>query len=303
MIVKPAGTSEAALPLPRTRLLADWLTLAKPELTFLSMLTAVAGFVLASEGWPDAAGLVVLLVGTALVGGGAGALNQVLERDHDARMQRTRKRPLPAGRLSPGPVLAAGVTAGIAGVILMWALLNPLTGFLAASTLIIYVLLYTPMKRVSATATLVGAVPGALPPVLGWTAAAGAITPAALALFVLLFVWQIPHFLSLAWTYRRDYADAGFRMLTVQDEEGGRTAGQVLLYTVLVLPASLLVGFLLDLGWVYHIGGTMLWSGFLFLALGFRRGRSGAESRRLFFGTIMYLPLLLALLLLAHVLR
>lgn len=301
--MKPAGTPEAALPLPRTRVLADWLILAKPELTFLSMLTAVAGFVLASDGWPDAAGLLALVLGTALVGGGAGALNQALERDHDARMQRTRRRPLPAGRLSPGPVLAAGVAAGTAGVVLMWAVLNPLTGFLAASTLIIYVLLYTPLKRVSATATLVGAVPGALPPVLGWTAAAGALSPGALALFVLLFVWQIPHFLSLAWTYRRDYADAGFRMLTVEDAEGERTAGQVLLYTVLVLPASLLIGFLLDLGWVYDVGGTLLWAGLLILALGFRRGRTGTDSRRLFFGTIIYLPLLLALLLLAHVLR
>jgi protoheme IX farnesyltransferase len=300
MMMKPLGPSEAALPIPISRVLADGLTLAKPELTFLSMLTAVGGFILASDGWPDAAGLLVLIAGTALVGGGAGALNQYLERDLDARMQRTRKRPLPAGRLVPAAVLSGGVLASMAGVALLWTLANPLTGFLAAATLIIYLLLYTPLKRVTSTATLIGAIPGALPPVMGWTASSGDISPGALSLFVLLFIWQIPHFLALAWTYRRDYADAGFRMLTVEDETGDRTTAQVLVYTCLMLPSSLLVGLMLDLGWVYALAAVVLWAPFLLLASRFRRERTGVISRRLFFGTIIYLPLLLLGLLLAR---
>ncbi|HEX9080463.1 MAG TPA: heme o synthase, partial [Desulfuromonadaceae bacterium] len=208
--------TEGALAIERSRLM-DYLTLTKPELTFLSVLTALAGYFLGAGLSFGPVTLFHTLLGTALVGGGAGALNELIERKYDALMKRTEHRPLPSGRLSPLEAGAFGVGIALAGVAELTAFVNPLTAFLAAVTLASYLSLYTPLKRITPLATLIGAFPGALPPLMGWTAAGKGIDLWGLSLFAILFFWQMPHFLSLAWMYRRDYGRAGYRLLAVMD--------------------------------------------------------------------------------------
>jgi protoheme IX farnesyltransferase len=274
--------------------LADYVTLTKPELTFLSVITALGGYFLGADGSLSLATLLHVLVGTMLLGGGVGALNQFIEREHDAKMRRTENRPLPAGRLAPSEALLFGTALSVAGLIELALFTNLLTGFLAFLTLATYLFLYTPLKRITWTSTIVGGIPGALPPMMGWTAARNEITVEAWILFGILFCWQMPHFFSLAWMYRRDYERAGYPMLTVIDAEGKRTSVQILIYCVGLIPLSLLLTLSGVLGWVYGAGALITGGAYLYYGIELQRTRANRSARRMFFVSLLYLPALLA---------
>ncbi|MGA2542042.1 MAG: heme o synthase [Verrucomicrobiota bacterium] len=269
--------------------------LFKMRLTILVLLTTFVGFDLGWRGPMDLGLMVHTMLGTALLAAGASALNQLLERDYDAKMRRTRDRPLPSGRITPeAALLIGGVCAG-AGMLYLALTVNPLTAWLGALTLASYLLVYTPLKRVTTLNTAIGAIPGALPPLMGWTAARGEVTGEGWSLFAILFFWQLPHFLAIAWMYREDYARAGFVMLPVIDPTGARTGKQALSHTLGLLPVSL-CPFLFGLaGPVYLAGALGLGAGFVWCARQFSRQISVAGARRLFYASILYLPLLLAL--------
>lgn len=276
---------------PATRA-ADWVTLAKPRLNLLVLVTTAAGLYLAS---PDGVAMPVLfhtLMGTALVAGGAAALNQVWERDTDALMRRTRTRPVASGRLRPSEGLWFGIGLSTAGVVQLAIGVNLLTAAVAALTLGSYVLVYTPLKRRSSLATLVGAVPGALPPVIGWVAATGTLTLPALVLFGIVFFWQMPHFLAIAWLYRDDYAAAGIPLLPVLEPDGRRTGRQALLYGAALWPVSLMPTLVGLAGGFYIVVATVLGLALIASSARFARDRSNTAARRLFLFSIIYLPLL-----------
>lgn len=285
-------------PRPTRSSVMSYLELTKPRLTVLAVLTTAAGFVMGSVGSPDWWRLGLTLLGAALIGGGGNALNQWAERDRDALMPRTASRPLPTGRLSPAQAVVFGLLASAAGLWLLTAHTHAAAGLLAAVTLLSYVGLYTPLKRVTSLCTLVGAVPGALPPLIGWAAADGRLTFDAWVLFAILFLWQLPHFLSLAWVYREEYARAGFKMLPVVDPDGASTARQMVLYGLALLPTSLLLTVLHVTGPVYFIGTLGIGVWFLGMTMLTARRRSPALALRSFFASIGYLPLVLALMLL-----
>jgi heme o synthase len=286
---------EARLAVDRSRF-ADFVELTKPRITFMILFTVFVGLVLGTGGRLGPV-LLPTLLGTALVSSGASALNQYLERGLDARMRRTASRPLPAGRLRPVDALAFGLALSATGIVLLASFVNPLTALLATVTLVTYVLVYTPLKPITTLSTLVGAVPGALPPVGGWAAATGGLGPEALTLFTILFLWQIPHFLAIAWLYREDYARGGLRMLSVADSTGRATARQVLLYTAALLPATLLPASVGLGGRIYVGGALLLGAGFAASAMLFARRRTSVEARHLLLVSVLYLPLLLSLLL------
>jgi len=289
--MKPLPDGHGVVALTRPRLL-DYLTLTKPELTLLSMLTAVAGFLLGGGMEGKGVELLALIVGTGLVGGGAGALNQFAERSYDACMHRTAQRPIPSGRVQPGAALAFGLLCSTAGLFVLGRYGNVLTAFLGGLTLVSYLAVYTPLKRISPLATLVGAVPGALPPVMGWTAAQNSLGVPAAVLFALLFCWQIPHFHSLAWMYRKDYERAGYRILSVLDHDGRRTARQSLLFLVALLPVSVGLAITAGLGGVYVAGALISGATFLLAGIRFLKNRDNASARHLFLASLFYFPLL-----------
>jgi protoheme IX farnesyltransferase len=274
-------------------ILSDLGELSKARLSFLVLLTALVGFLLAWSGPMDYALLASTLLGTALSAAGASALNQWLERDLDSLMPRTADRPLPARRMHPSDALLFGLLCSGSGVALLALLVNPLTALLSLLTIVIYALLYTPFKRVSELNTLLGAVPGALPPLLGWTAATGHLGLGGWILFLILWFWQMPHFLAIAWLYRDQYAAAGFRMLSTRDPEGWATAWQALIYTAALLAVSLLPGLFFYASPWFFFAALALGAAMLFLAGDFLRRRDTGSARRLFFGSIIYLPLLL----------
>lgn len=278
----------------------DWLILTKARITALVLVTAAAGYVLGAPK-VDFQVLAGLLVGVGLASGGAAALNQVYERDADARMTRTASRPVPAGRISPTRGLAAGLLLSAGGVGWLVIGINALSGFLALLTIVLYIAVYTPLKPRTSLNTLVGAVPGAIPPVIGWTAATGSIGLGGWALFSILFLWQLPHFLAIAWLFRDDYARGGFPMLPVVDPAGGSTGRQATLYALALIPVSLTPTLLGLTGGVYFFGALVLGVAFLACGLGMAmdRGRNGA--RRLLLASVTYLPILLALLVLDRV--
>jgi protoheme IX farnesyltransferase len=287
-----------SLAVPRTRF-ADYLELTKPRIAVLVLFTVAAGAMLAAGGRVHLPVLLHALVGTGLVAAGASALNQLLERNTDARMRRTENRPLPAGRLHPLEVLAFGCGLGFVGVAyLVVSLQRPWAALVAAVTFVSYVCIYTPLKRRTPLNTLVGAVPGALPPLIGWTAVRGTIDPEALTLFFIIFLWQVPHFLAIAWIYREDYARARLRMLPVLDADGTRTARQMLTCSLALLPASLAPVLFGGAGLVYLGGAILLGAFFLWRAVGFTRDHSVARARRVLRGSLVYLPALFALLVL-----
>jgi len=277
---------------------ADYLALTKPRLTFLALLAVLAGFLMGSSRPLEWGRLLLTLLGAALVGGGGNALNQWWEREADALMRRTNRRPLPAGRLRPGQALAFGLAAAAGGVLLLALAVHALAALLGVVTLISYVALYTPMKRVTPLCTLIGAVPGALPPVIGWAAARGALALEAWVLFAMLFLWQLPHFLAIAWVHREDYARAGFRMLPVVDPEGLSTARQMVLYGSALLPISLLPTLLGAAGEVYFAGAAAVGVWFVGMTVAAARRRSEALAGRLFLASIGYLPVVLGLMVL-----
>jgi protoheme IX farnesyltransferase len=280
-------------------LAADLAELTKARITLMVMVTAAAGFLLGSGGdGVDGALLLHALLGTGLVAAGAGALNEVIERDADALMRRTADRPIPAGRIDPDAALGFGVALAIGGLVWLALSVNLLTSLLGAATLSAYIFVYTPMKRVSPLATLVGAVPGAVPPLMGWAAARDSLDPGAWALFGILFLWQLPHFLAIAWMYRADYERGGFPMLPVLDPEGGRTARQMILYAAALVPVSLLPSALGLTGAVYFLGALALGLAFLGFAVAFERARSGRAARHLLLVSVIYLPAILAVMVL-----
>jgi protoheme IX farnesyltransferase len=276
-------------------LLSDVAELAKARLSLLVVFTTLAGFLAGVSGSVDWALLGMTLLGTALSAAGASTLNQWWERDLDARMRRTRGRPLPAGHLHPADALLLGVLFSLSGLALLTLFVNLLTASLAALTIGIYLFIYTPMKTLSPHNTLVGAVPGALPPLLGWTAATEQISLGGLFLFAILWFWQMPHFLAIAWMYREDYERAGFVMLTNVDPDGNLTGRQSVVYGFYLVCLSLLP---VLLGWTapwFAVAALLLSGGLLWGALRFWRERSRPAARRLFLWSILYLPVYLAL--------
>jgi protoheme IX farnesyltransferase len=274
--------------------LADYATLMKPELTLLSVLTALGGFYLGASENFSLTKFIHVFFGTLLVGGGVGALNQFIEREHDVLMRRTENRPLPAGRVLPVEALVFGTLLCVVGIIELTLFTNALTGALAVVTLTTYLFLYTPLKRLTWLSTVVGGIPGALPPMMGYAAARGEITAEAWMLFCILFFWQMPHFFSLAWMYRRDYERAGYPMLTVLDKEGKRTALHILLYCIGLIPISFLLVEYSGLGWLYIGGAGITGGAFLYFAIALFRERSNSAARKVFFASLLYLPVLLA---------
>ena len=274
---------------------ADYLALTKPRLNFLVVATSAAGYYLGAPGGAGAMDLLAMasaVAGTALVAGGAAVLNQVYERDTDALMRRTRTRPLPDGRVAFAEATLFGLALSAAGLALLATRANLTAALLALATLVVYLIVYTPMKRWSPLATLVGAVPGALPPLIGWTASHGGISLGGASLFAIVFLWQIPHFMAIAWLYRDDYSNAGFPMLPVVEPDGRRTGRQAVLYSIALVPVSLVpalvgVSALAYCAIAFVLGIAMLW-----LAIQFATTRDDQSARRLFFGSITYLPLL-----------
>ena len=274
----------------------DLFSLMKPRITLMVLISAGAGFLLGSAGAVDRWTLIAASFGIGLVAGGTSALNQVLERDVDARMMRTRGRPLPTGKVTPAAAAVFAIATCLSGLVVLAAFVNTLTAVLALVALVTYLFLYTPLKRISSLSTLVGAVPGALPIMGGWTAATGSLDPGAWALFGILFFWQLPHFLALAWIYRDDYRRGGFKMLGVADPEARQTRQQSVLYAVALLPASLLPVLLGLTGGAYAIAALLLTGGYVLSALRFAVRADSPAARGLFRVSLLYLPVLLLLL-------
>lgn len=275
----------------------DFVTLTKPRLNLLVLLTTLGGLYLASPGGVPLMLVLHTLVGTALVAGGAAALNQVWERDTDGRMRRTSGRPLPRGRLSVGESTWFGVLLTAVGLADLAVATNLTAAIVAALTSLSYVLVYTPLKTRTSLATLVGAVPGALPPVIGWAAASNSVTLPAIVLFGIVFFWQMPHFLAIAILYRRDYAAGGFKMLPVVDDaELSMTSRMILLYGLALLPASIIPSVVHMAGAVYFTAAVLLGLAFMSYCVSCAVSRHRVDARKLFFASIIYLPVLLAVL-------
>jgi protoheme IX farnesyltransferase len=295
--VKDVASASLAVDRPSTRA-ADYLALTKPRLNFLVVATSAAGYYLgapSSAGGIDLAAMAFAVAGTALVAGGAAVLNQVYERDTDALMRRTRTRPLPDGRVESTEATVFGLVLSVAGLVLLAARANALAALLALATLATYLVVYTPMKRRTPIATLVGAVPGALPPLIGWTASHGSMWDGGLALFAIVFCWQMPHFMAIAWLYRDDYGKAGFPMLPVIDPGGRRAGRQAIGFALLLVVASTepaWSGIRGLSGAIYLPIAIVLGAGLLWLAARFASARNDTTARRLFLGSIIYLPLL-----------
>lgn len=272
------------------------LELAKPRITALVALCAAAGFALASRGPLDATRLLWTVIGVALASASTGCLNQVLEADLDARMKRTARRPIPTGRVTPAAAHALGLLWGAAGLGLLYWKVGGTACALTAFTLASYLLVYTPMKRFSPLSTWVGAIPGALPPVIGWTAAGGALDASAAVLFGIQFLWQMPHFLALAWLYREDYALGGYRVYSVTDPSGAEVAWQMAATAALLLAVSILPFGLGLAGGAYLFTALSLGGLFLLLSLAAARELTQASARRVFLASLAYLPLVLAVL-------
>ncbi len=296
-VLAPQPLKAVAATRPVPALWRDYLELTKPEISFLVVISALAGFLLGSPGALDAWRLVWTLVGIALTAGGVGALNHYLEYQLDKGMRRTAERPLPAGRIAPARARTFGNVLVIAGIGLLCPTTNPLTAVLAGLTVVLYLYVYTPLKRKTTYNTLVGTLPGALPALGGYAAATGTLGAGGWALFLILAVWQMPHFLALAWMYRKDYARADFAMLPVVEPDGTSTARQTLLFTGLLLPVGALPFFVAGMGWLYLGGALLLGLWFLRPALAFYRTRSNQDARRVLKASILYIPLLLALIL------
>jgi len=270
---------------------ADFLELTKPRITLMVLITTLVGYYMGSQNDLQVLVLLHTIIGTALVAAGASALNQYMERDLDARMMRTRTRPLPEGRVLPNEALIFSLALAISGVTYLTLFVNGLTGALGASTLAAYIFLYTPLKTRTAFCTLVGAFPGAVPPLMGWTAARGNLDEVALSLFAILFLWQMPHFFAIAWIFTEDYARGGF----VMHSSGINTGRQIILYCCALIPVSLLPTLFGATGTTYFYGAMLM--GFIYLGYGFAVAlfRSNTHAHRLLRISVLYLPALLVL--------
>jgi len=280
--------------------MSPYIELTKPRITVFILMSAAVGFLCGTRG-PNHWNLITLLhtvIGTALIASGTAALNQWYERAADAKMDRTKLRPIPSGRITAFQALCFGVTLSIAGFIELWLGANLLTGMLGLFTMASYLGVYTPLKQRSPHSTTIGAIPGAMPPLIGYAAAAGTLTTEAWILYAILFLWQFPHFYAIAWMYRDDYAKAGIRMLPVVEPDGESTARRILFFSVLLIPISLLPKFTGDAGNIYLVGALAL--GFYFLYAGVRVAfdRTRLRARQVLLASVVYLPLLYGLLVL-----
>lgn len=292
---EPASRTSTSPKSSDTSRLSAFITLTKPGITRMILVSTAAGFYLASRGAVDFTLLIHTLIGTALVSFGSGALNHYHERDVDARMPRTQNRPIPAGLVSPGEALVFGYALAIVGLGYLLYFVNPLATLVVAATLVSYVHVYTPLKRRTTISTLVGAIPGALPILAGWAGAGYGLELAAWILFAILFLWQIPHFLALAWLYREDYRAGGLVMLSVDDDEGIHTGRQIFNYAAGLVAVSVLPTLLGLTGMIYLVGALALGAFFLNVSFRVLRDPSPKNARKLFIGSVTYLPLLLIL--------
>jgi heme o synthase len=296
--MKTAALENPNLAPSRNHAVADLAELVKARLTLLVLLTTAVGFYLAAEPPINYMALFHVFFGTAAAAAGAAALNQWWERRADALMRRTRTRPIPAGRMRPLQAFILGIALSVFGVGYLAIVCNALSAALAAITIAIYILAYTPLKRASTANTAVGAIPGAIPPMIGWAAARGSIGAGAWSLFAIVFLWQLPHFFAIAWMYREDYSRAGFRMISTDDRSGERSASQSVFFCILLLVIAGLPAFLGIANFVY-LGVELLLGGmFTAVAMRFLRLRNASAARSLFIASIVYLPLLLGALVL-----
>jgi protoheme IX farnesyltransferase len=270
-----------------------YVVLTKPDVTFLVVITTVAGFYLGSTGPMEWLRLLQTLCGTLLVAGGTAALNQYIERDMDSVMRRTAARPLPSGILQPNEVLMFGVATIVAGTLWLMLAINALAALLALATSVSYLAAYTPLKTRTTLATAVGAIPGALPPLIGWAAARGSLSGGAWVLFAILFVWQFPHFMAIAWMYREDYGRAGIQMLPVVDPSGDKTYRVILVTSALLIPISLLPAVVGINGIAYFFGAFVLGMVLLQVSCWANRARTNVRAKWLMHATVAHIPLLL----------
>ena len=271
-----------------------YVVLTKPDVTFLVVITTVAGFYLGSHGALDWIRLLNTLCGTMLVGAGTAALNQYVERDMDAVMRRTAARPLPSGQLQPGEVLLFGIGTIILGTAWLILAVNSLSAMIALATCVLYLGAYTPLKTRTTLATAVGAVPGALPPLIGWAAATGSISLGAWVLFAILFFWQFPHFMAIAWMYREDYGRAGIQMLPVVDKKGDATFRQIVITSTVLVWVSVLPSLMGMAGLNYFFGALVLGMFLLQVSLWANRSRTNVRAKWLMHATVAHIPILLA---------
>ncbi len=289
------GTVRAVLNPALARPAAYW-SLAKPDVTLLVLLTTALGYCAGVRGPLDYVALVRVVCGTLLVSAGTAAMNQYLERRVDAQMRRTAGRPLPSGLLAPRNALVYSLVLETCGLVILFLLVNPLSSLLAACCSITYLALYTPLKSRTAWCTFVGAFPGAVPPLIGWAAARGALDGPAWTLFLILFLWQFPHFLSIAWIYREDYARAGIRMLPVVDPSGRSTFRQITAFSAALVPVSLLPAVTGLAGVRYLFGALLLSLALLQVSLWTAREQTNRSAKWLMHSTVLHIPLLLGLL-------
>ncbi|HEY0004435.1 MAG TPA: heme o synthase [Pyrinomonadaceae bacterium] len=275
-----------------------YLELTKPRITFLIVLTAAAGFCLGARGAIDYLLMTHAMIGIALLSSGIATVNQYMERELDGLMRRTASRPLPTGKLSPVEALVFGLALMALAEIYLALLVNPLTALLGLPIIVGYLLLYTPLKTRTSLSTVIGAFPGAMPPFIGWAAARGEIGLEAWVLFAILFLWQFPHFLAIAWMYREDYGRAGILMLPVVEPDGRMTGRQIVIYTLMLLPVSLLPTLLGISGGFYFYGALLLGLLFLYSSIIAARSKTRQDARRLLLASVIYLPLLFGLMVL-----
>jgi len=275
---------------------ADYWTLTKPEVNFLVLVSTLVGFDLASRHALDGWRLLHTLVGTLLVASGTGTLNQYLERRTDSCMRRTARRPLPAGRLKAAEALWFGIFLAVAGGVELWLGATPLASLLALGTLASYLIVYTPLKRRTPLCTVVGAFPGAMPPLIGWAAVHNSLSPQAWVLYAILFLWQFPHLLAIAWMYREDYDRAGLQMLPRRNDAGRAAARQIVACSLALLPVSLIPTFTGHAGVLYLMGAAVLGTAFLYYGVRMAIQRTNTVAKQLLMASIVYLPLVFALL-------
>jgi protoheme IX farnesyltransferase len=290
-----------AAPVPRERAPSranDFYELTKPRLNMMVLITTMVGYYMAVRTSGDWGKVWFTLLGTALTAAGSAVLNQVIEREYDKLMPRTRLRPLPAGRVGVTEAMIYGCVLGITGIAVLALTVNWLTGALGLATLVCYIFIYTPMKRWTTLNTVVGAVAGAIPPVMGWTAVHNAISPQAAVLFCILFFWQMPHFLAIAILYRRDYAAGGFKMLPVVDENLTVTGRQIMLYGAALIPITLMPTLFYMTGAIYFVVALILGLAYLSFGIACAATRERVDARKLFFSSIIYLPVLLTVMML-----
>jgi len=280
--------------------LAGFLELTKPRIAFMLVLTSAAGFYLGSKGDFNFVLFINSIIGIALLAFGVAALNQFIERRTDALMERTAKRPLVIGTISAPEALIFGILLCVVAEIYLAFLVNGLTAFLGLIVIVGYVLLYTPLKTRTSASTAIGAIPGAMPPLMGWTSVADEITLGAWILFAMLFLWQFPHFLAIAWMYREQYAKAGIKMLPVVEPEGKITARQIVIFTILLLPVSLMPYFFGVSGVIYLVGASLLGIWFLWASIQAARAKTNEKARALLLVSVLYLPLIFALMVFNH---